>query len=93
MSIPDNAFAGKDEKRVNITVRTTVGPLPNVPCFVFTADGNTQITSTAVKTNTAGKAGIWFPDSFNSIQVKCNGTFSGAFDTLKHTTFVNIQIN
>ena len=81
MSIPDNAFAGKDEKRVNITVRTTVGPLPNSPCFVFTADGDTQITFNDVKTNKAGKAGIFFPDSFDSIQVKCNFNFSGEIST------------
>ena len=91
MSIPDNAFAGKDEKRVNITVRNNIGTLPGIECLLFESDG-TPISNADGITNNGGKVGIWFPDSFDSIKVKCKVTFSGVIDTLKHTSFVNFHL-
>ena len=91
MSIPDNAFAGKDEKRVNISVKDGTGKnLPNISCIVFESDGITFLNQKT--TNNGGKAGIWFPETNNLVVISCNGATPLNVVTLKHTTAVLIEL-
>jgi len=88
MSIPDDAFAGKGDKRVNISVKDGSGKnFPGISCVVLDPILKTPI-SLEKTTKNGGRVGIFFPGTFDQIIVQCNGDLSGLVSTLKHTTFV-----
>ena len=95
MSISYDAFAGKGEKRVNITVKDITGmAFFETPCVVLNPS-DLETISIFKETNKAGKVGLFFSDSFDAINVKCNGTVFpvvGTFDTTKHTINIHITL-
>lgn len=86
MSIPDDAFAGKGEKRINITVKDFNGKnYSGISCQLFELDSTTPIGDAKV-TNNGGKAGINFPDFHIQVIVMCGEITAPPTLTLKHTS-------
>ena len=97
MSIPDDAFAGKGDKRINLTVFGPDGKhSANASCLLMAMNdtGDNTFGNTLTVGN-GGNAGVFVPGTSTSAIAMCNNfgdTGTTIVELIKHTTKLHVHL-